>query len=39
MPQFLMEARGVNISDAQVVPAGALRDHTNQLLATITCEP
>ena len=37
MPQFLMAARGVNISDAQVVPAGGLRDLSKQLLATITC--
>ena len=37
MPQFLMVARGVNISDAQVIPTGSLRDLSKQLLATITC--
>ena len=36
MPQFLMVALGVNIRDAQVVPATALWDLSKYLLATIT---
>ena len=37
-PQFLMVALGVNISDAQVVPAGALWDLNKQRSDTINCK-
>jgi hypothetical protein len=36
MPQFLMVALAVNITDAQVVPAGAMWDLSKQPIATIT---